>query len=106
MSYATRAKLANLTRVSPQSRSLLSTSFQTFCLSVLAYLNTQKYGLFCSLEFLRPISGSKIILKDNIHTVPEKFFNGRNSFFNVFRSRGTKLTVRKFESLAVEKFER
>ena len=35
--------------VSPQSRSLFSTSFQTFCLTALAYLNTQKYGPFCSL---------------------------------------------------------
>ena len=35
--------------VSPQSRSLFSASFQTFCLSARAYLNTQKYGLFRSL---------------------------------------------------------
>ena len=35
--------------VSPQSRSLFSASFQTFCLTSRAYLNTQKYGLFCSL---------------------------------------------------------
>ena len=35
--------------VSPQSRSLFSASFQTFCLTARAYLNTQKYGLFCSL---------------------------------------------------------
>ena len=35
--------------VSPQSRSLFSASFQTFRLTALAYLNTQKYGLFCSL---------------------------------------------------------
>ena len=35
--------------VSPQSRSLFSASFQTLCLTVRAYLNTQKYGLFCSL---------------------------------------------------------
>ena len=35
--------------LSPQSRSLFSASFQTFCLTALAYLNTQKYGLFCSL---------------------------------------------------------
>ena len=35
--------------VSPQSRSPLSASFQTFCLTARAYLNTQKYGLFCSL---------------------------------------------------------
>ena len=36
--------------VSPQSRSLFSASFQTFCLTARAYLNTQKYGLFCSLS--------------------------------------------------------
>ena len=41
---------ASLTGVSPQSRSLFSASFQTFCLTVRAYLNTQKYGLFCSLR--------------------------------------------------------
>ena len=35
--------------VSPQSRSLFSASFQTLCLSARAYLNTQKFGLFCSL---------------------------------------------------------
>ena len=35
--------------VSPQSLSLFSASFQTFCLTARAYLNTQKYGLFCSL---------------------------------------------------------
>ena len=39
--------------VSPQSRSLISASFQTFCLTARAYLNTQKYGLFCSLNFGR-----------------------------------------------------
>ena len=35
--------------VSPQSRSLFSASFQTFCLTVRASLNLQKYRLFCSL---------------------------------------------------------
>ena len=39
-----------ITRFSPQSRSLFSASFQTFCLTARAYLNTQKYGLFCSLK--------------------------------------------------------
>ena len=39
--------------VSPQSRSLFSASFQTFCLTARAYLNTQKYGLFCSLNTMR-----------------------------------------------------
>ena len=33
----------------PRSRSLFSASFQTFCLTTRAYLNTQKYGLFRSL---------------------------------------------------------
>ena len=49
----TRAKRASLTRpsgVSPQSRSLFSASSQAFCLTARAYLNTQKYGLFCSLR--------------------------------------------------------
>ena len=61
----TRAKLASLTRpygmwgerkknrVSPQSRSLFSASFKTFCLTACEYLNTQKYGLFCRLSLLR-----------------------------------------------------
>ena len=35
--------------VFPQSRSLFSALFETFCLTARAYLNTQKYGLFCSL---------------------------------------------------------
>ena len=35
--------------VSTQSHSLFSASFQAFCLTARAYLNTQKYGLFCSL---------------------------------------------------------
>ena len=38
---------------SPQSRSLFSASLQTFCLSARAYLNTKKYGLFCSLVIKR-----------------------------------------------------
>ena len=42
----TRAKRASL----PRSRSLFSASFQTFCLTTRAYLNTQKYRLFCSLH--------------------------------------------------------
>ena len=41
--------------VSPQSRSLFSASFQTFCLTARAYLNTQKYGLFCSLAISRRV---------------------------------------------------
>ena len=39
--------------VSPQSRSPFSASPQTFCLTVRANLNKQKYGLFCSLEPLK-----------------------------------------------------
>ena len=52
-----RAKRARLTcprrifSVSPQSLSMFSASFQTFCLTARPYLNTQKYGLFCSLVF-------------------------------------------------------
>ena len=46
---SSRASHAHIFSVSPQSRSLFSASFQTFCLTVRAYLNTQKYGLFCSL---------------------------------------------------------
>ena len=38
-------------RVTAQSRSPFSASLQTFCLTVRAYLNTQKYGPFCSLGF-------------------------------------------------------
>ena len=33
----------------PRSHSLFSASFQTFCLTARAYMNTQKYGLFNSL---------------------------------------------------------
>ena len=38
--------------VSPKSRSLFSTSFQTLCFTARTYLNTQKYGLSCSLARL------------------------------------------------------
>ena len=51
---AKRARLTCLRRifsVSPQSLSMFSASFQTFCLTARPYLNTQKYGLFCSLVF-------------------------------------------------------
>ena len=37
--------LASLLR----TRSLFSASLKTFCLTARAYLNMQKYGLFCSL---------------------------------------------------------
>ena len=41
--------------VSPQSRSLFSASrVHTFCLTARVYLNTQKYGLFCSLLPFNP----------------------------------------------------
>ena len=53
-----REKKNRIFSVSPQSRSLFSASFQTFCLTARTYLNTQKYGLFCSLRtvgfFLSP----------------------------------------------------
>ena len=35
---------------SPQSRSPFSASLQTFCLTIHAHLNTQKYGSFCNLR--------------------------------------------------------
>ena len=48
----TRAKHASLTRPTGLSPvSLFSASFQTFCLTARAYLNKQKYRLFCSLLF-------------------------------------------------------
>ena len=52
-SHARRACGAREKKASlPRSRSLFSASFQTFCLTARAYMNTQKYGLFCSLENL------------------------------------------------------
>ena len=48
ITYAKRT--VRIFSVSPQSRSLFSASFQTFRLTARAYLNTQKYGLFCSLS--------------------------------------------------------
>ena len=48
--------------ISPQSRSLFSGSFQTFCLTARAYLNTQKYGLFCSLFILIIIRSSRKLI--------------------------------------------
>ena len=47
-----RAKHASLTPISPRAHSLFSASFQSFCLTARAYLNTQKYRLFCSLLYL------------------------------------------------------
>ena len=49
---SSRASHAHIFSVSPQSRSLFSASFQTSCLTARAYLNMQKYGLFCSLSFI------------------------------------------------------
>ena len=46
-SHARRA--CEIFSVSPQSRCMVSASFQTFYLTARAHLNTQKYGLFCSL---------------------------------------------------------
>ena len=48
-SQGRRERKNGIFSVSPQSGSLFSASFQTFCLTARAYLNTQKYGLFCSL---------------------------------------------------------
>ena len=39
-------------RVSPLCRSLFSALFETFYLTARAYLNTQKYGPFCSLSIV------------------------------------------------------
>ena len=47
ITYAKRT--VRIFSVSPQSHSLFSASLQTFCLTGRASLNTQKYGLFCSL---------------------------------------------------------
>ena len=44
-----KARRKSINSVSPQSHSPFSASFQTFCLTARAYLNTQKYGLFSSL---------------------------------------------------------
>ena len=50
-----RAKLASLERPTGVSRErLFSASFQTFCLTAHAYLNTQKNRLFCSLSSAPP----------------------------------------------------
>ena len=51
ITYAKRT--VRIFSVSPQSRSLFSASLQTFCLTARAYLNMQKYGLFCSLLYVR-----------------------------------------------------
>ena len=46
---ARSARASHARSVSPQSGSLFSASFQTFCLTARVYFNTQKYGLFCRL---------------------------------------------------------
>ena len=56
--------------VSLQSRSLFSASFQTFCLTARAYLNTQKYGLFCSLP-VHWIKTLNLIAADSVTHLPE-----------------------------------
>ena len=45
-----RVLRARSARASHARRACVSASFQTFCLTARAYLNTQKYGLFCSLN--------------------------------------------------------
>ena len=45
-----RSSRASHALLSPQSRSVFSASFQTFCSTPRAYLNTQQYGVFCSLS--------------------------------------------------------
>ena len=81
--------------VSPQSRSLFSASFQTFCLTARPYLNTQKYGLFCSLwQVLKIAFGSLQIWK----------FSGVQS--NKVRALGTRDTVRYTDRKKERKKER
>ena len=58
----TRTKRASCVAVSPQSHSPFSASFQTFCLTTRAYLNTQKYGLFCSLLSVLPICSKQALI--------------------------------------------
>ena len=52
-SHALREKKTVFLASLPRSRSMFSATFQTFCLTARAYLNTQKYGLFCSLQFCK-----------------------------------------------------
>ena len=55
LKQAKRARGKNrIFSVSPQSHSPFSALFQTFCLTARAYLNTYKYGLFCSLRKYSP----------------------------------------------------
>ena len=57
---------ARIFRVFPQSRSLISASFQTFCLTARGYLNTQKQGLFCSLLSLAKSVFIEVLLFETI----------------------------------------
>ena len=63
LTRAKREKKNRIFSVSPQSRSLFSASFQTFCLTARAYLNKQKYGLFCSLKGLRPWPNLELFIR-------------------------------------------
>ena len=63
ITYAKRT--VRIFRVSPQSRSLFSASFKAFCLTARAYLNTQKYGLFCSLTLLGVVVFSVLLEFDS-----------------------------------------
>ena len=63
ITYAKRT--VRIFSVSPQSHSLFSASFQTFRLTARAYLNTQKYGLFCSL---RSSAGALFLVLHVTHT--------------------------------------
>ena len=47
--HARSSQASHACSVSPQSHSPFWASFQTFRLTTRAYLNTQKYGLFCTL---------------------------------------------------------
>ena len=58
--------------LSPQSRSLFSASFQTFCLTARSYLNTQKYG--------RVAVYSKNENRINWYGWPNKIAAGLNGF--------------------------
>ena len=57
---------ARIFRVFPQSRSLISASFQTFCLTARGYLNTLKQGLFCSLLSLAKSVFIEVLLFETI----------------------------------------
>ena len=68
--------------VFPQSRSPFSASFQTFCFTARAFLNTQKYGLFCGLliySFIHPFTHSHSFIHSSIHSI---FFSFLPSFLH------------------------